>query len=381
MLRIAFVANEPPPYRVPIFNRIAASPEVKLQVIFCCRREPNRKWNLPPFEFDHVFLRERIKTTADGRYIHNNPDVIAALRRFSPDIVITNGFNPTHLYAFAYAQMKGLLFIPMTDGTLQSESKFSLVHKAVRRFVYARSNAYISASLGGRDLYRSYGVAAERCFRSHLCIANEAFAKVLPASASRFDFLFSGRIEPGKNPLFALEVAVETAKKMHRQTSILFVGSGSQEHQLREAAALQTEWVRAEFSGFAAQEDLPSLYRSASVFLFPTQADVWGIVANEACAAGLPVIVSPHAGAAGELVIDGENGFVCALDAGQWAQRAAMLLTRPDVRRRFAERSAALLHDYTFDHAAAGILDACRYAARETKESLPLSSRLDPSDS
>jgi len=381
MLRIAFVANEPPPYRVPIFNRIAASPEVELQVIFCCRREPNRKWNLPPFEFDHVFLRERIKTTADGRYIHNNPDVIAALRRFSPDIVITNGFNPTHLYAFAYAQLKGLMFIPMTDGTLQSESRFSLLHKAVRRFVYARSNAYISASLGGRDLYRSYGIAGERCFRSHLCINNDAYAKAVSASPRLFDFLFSGRIETGKNPLFALEVAVETAKKMHRQTSILFVGSGSLERQVREAAVLHTEWVRVEFSGFAAQENLPSLYRSASVFLFPTQADVWGIVANEACAAGLPVIVTPHAGAAGELIIDGENGFVCELDAGQWAQRAAMLLTRPDVRRRFAERSAVLLHEYTFDHAAAGILDACRYAAREVKKILPFSSRLDPSDS
>lgn len=377
MIKIAYVANEPPPYRVPIFNRIAKSPGVDLRVIFCCRREPNRLWNLPAFEFEHEFLRERIKTTADGRYIHNNPDVIGALHRFAPDIVITNGFNPTHLYAFTYAWLKGLTFIPMTDGTFQSEVKLSKLHKAVRRFVYARASAYISASLGGKELYRSYGIAAESCFRSHLCIDNERFLNAPPVK-KRFDFIFTGRIEEGKSPLFALEVAIEAAKRMNRQTSILFVGSGSMEEQVRAAAADQAEWVRAEFNGFAAQENLPGLYRQASVFLFPTRADVWGIVANEACAAGLPVIVSPHAGAAGELIVDGENGFVCELDLAKWTQRAVLLLTQPDVRARFAAHSASLLHEYHFDHAAAGILDACRYAIQEKKgkRALPLSSRV-----
>src|SRR3569832_1901014 len=103
MLKIAFVANEPPPYRIPIFNRIARSPDVELQVIFCCRREPNRLWNLPPFEFDHVFLKERIKTTADGRYIHNNPDVIGARRRGAPGGGGAGGGGPARRGAGAYA--------------------------------------------------------------------------------------------------------------------------------------------------------------------------------------------------------------------------------------------------------------------------------------
>ena len=70
MLKLALVVNEPPPYRIPVFNRVAARAGIQLQVIFCCRREPNRLWNLPDMEFDHVFLRERIRTV-NGRYIHN----------------------------------------------------------------------------------------------------------------------------------------------------------------------------------------------------------------------------------------------------------------------------------------------------------------------
>jgi glycosyltransferase involved in cell wall biosynthesis len=362
MPKIALVVNEPPPYRVPIFNRIAQVPGVTFQVIFCCRREPNRKWNLPPMQFDHVFLRERITTTADGRYIHNNPDVIAALHRFSPDVIITNGFNPTHLYTFAYAMARGVAYVPMTDGTDLSERGLSKLHRLARRTVYSRSRAFIAASTGGDRLYHGYGIAPEKIFRSCLCTDNDAFLSAPQPPEKTFDFIFCGRMEEGKRPLFALEVAAEVAKKLNRKASILFVGSGSLEQQVRDAAASQADLVDAGFHGFATQQELPALYRSARMFLFPTAADVWGVVANEACAAGLPVLVSPHAGVAGELVRDGENGHVCELDVGLWTQHAARLLMQPDLRQAYAERSLALVSQYTFGHAAAGILDACRFA-------------------
>jgi glycosyltransferase involved in cell wall biosynthesis len=360
MPRIALVTNEPPPYRVPIFNKIARTPGVEFQVIFCCRREPNRHWNLPPLEFDHVFLRERI-TTVKGRYIHNNPDVVAALGRFAPDVIVTDGFNPTSLYAFAYAWFKGIPHVPMTDGTDISEQALSGVHRAIRRFVYARSATFLSASIGGDRLYQSYGIPLERCFKSCLCVDNTAFTP-RQQEEKQYDFIFCGRMEPGKSPLFALNVALDVAKKLNRQVSMVFVGSGSEEETVKRAAALQPDLLHVHFHGFAAQQELPALYRSARLFLFPTLADVWGVVANEACAAGLPVIVSPHAGVVGELVLDGQNGYVCPLDVDLWAQRAISLLTDADLYRRFSDRSLVLVSQYTFDSGAAGLLDACRAA-------------------
>jgi glycosyltransferase involved in cell wall biosynthesis len=361
MIRLAIVTNEPPPYRIPVFQRVGSMPGIDLEVIFCARREPNRQWDLPPLEFNHTFLCERM-TTVNGRYIHNNPDVIPALKRFSPDVVVTDGFNPTQLYAFGYAWMKGLAHVPLTDGTFLSEQALSKVHKLVRRFVYAKSGAFLSASVGGQRLYESYGIPAERCFMSYLCIDNDAYLRTSAPPEKKFDLIFCGRIVPEKGPLFALQVAREAAKRLGRKVSILFVGTGSDEERLKAEAALQPELVEVEFHGFALQKELPLLYRSARLFLFPTHADVWGVVANEACAAGLPVIVSPHAGVAGELVLDGENGFICELDVGLWADRAATLLTRQDIWQGFARRSLALVREYTFDHAASGLVDACRFA-------------------
>lgn len=365
MLRIAIVTNNPPPYRVPVFQRLGRIPGIDFQAIFCSHREPNRFWDLPPMEFDHVFLRERFYLV-NGRCIHHNPDVVGALFRFAPEVVITDGFNPTHLYAFLYAWGRGLAHVAMTDGTDVSEQSLGFVHKAVRRFVYARSGAFVPASIGGKRHYQSYGVPADRCFTSCLCIDNEAFAPK-DGQAKQYDFIFSGRFEAVKNPLFAMDVAVETAKQIGRKVNMLFVGSGSLEESMRAAAKMHEQYLAAVFHGFAAQRELPSLYRSARVLLFPTSWDPWGVVANEACAAGLPVLVSKEAGVAGELVRDGENGFVCTLESETWAKRAAMLLMRPVLYEDFSRRSLRLVSEYNYDNAASGIVDACRFSLRETE--------------
>ncbi len=367
MPKIALVVNEPPPYRIPVFNQLAAQPGVDLLVIFCCRREPNRLWDLPPIAFRHVFLRERI-TTVGGRYIHNNPDVLPALARFAPDVVVGNGFNPTHLYAMAWCALFRRAYVPMTDGTLRSEQALSWLHLALRRLVYRRAPAFIAASRGGVALYRHYGVPAERCHLSCLCIANERYRPPLPAVPKAHDFIFCARLEPGKNPAFAIEVAERCAQTLGRRTRLLVVGSGSLDGELRRIAASMHDRLDVCFHGFASQAELPALYQSARVFLFPTLADVWGVVANEACAAGLPVIVSPHAGVADELVVDGQNGFVRPLDAGSWTEVAAQLLSDEARCAACGERAMLMVAPYDFNRAAQGILDACAAALAAPKQ-------------
>lgn len=361
MKTIAYISNEPAPYRIPALNRMAAATDLGLHVIFCCEREPNRAWSLPPIDFACTYLRERI-STINGRYIHNNPDVISTLKRLAPDVIVTAGFNPTHLYSFAYALFKGAAHVAMTDGTFDSENKLSAVHRMVRRLVYAKSTAFIAASNGGKKLFNSYGVPDSHCFQSCLCVENGDYAAVTEVAERAFDFIFCGRIEAVKNPLYALDVARRVAQNLGRKVRILFVGSGSMEAEVKNTAAQRPDLLEVTFNGFALQHELPALYQSARLFIFPTLWDPWGVVANEACAAGLPVLVSPHAGVAGELILDNENGFICALDAALWADRATLLLSNPALYRSFSQRSLALVSSYTAEAASAGILNACRFA-------------------
>jgi len=353
--RVAVVANIPAPYRVPVFNRIARDGRIDFTAIFCAEREPDRHWDLEQFQFKSVVLHQSF-FSRKGRHIHNNLDVLRQLKAIDPDVVITGGFNPTHLYAFLYAWWHGRKHICWTDGTVASERVLRVVHKWMRRFVFKRSAVFIGASEGSLDLYRSYGQANIRLFKSHLCVDNERFrdARSQPKS---FDLLFCGRLTQKKQPLFAIDVAEKAAALLGRRVSLLFVGAGELEPQLR-AKAESASGVDVAFHGFATQAELPGLYASARIFLFPTSRDSWGVVANEACAAGLPVIVTPFAGAVGEILQDGVNAFVRNPDVEEWAVAVQRLLTDGHLYEEFSRNSLRLVAGHNYDAAAAGVIDA-----------------------
>ena len=363
LLRVALVTNIPAPYRLRMFELLAAEPGIELKLFFCSQREPDREWDLRPLRAPHVYMRERVLAWR-GRFIHANPDVWPLLGAFQPDVVITTGFNPTHLLAFVFARLHGARHVAMTDGTAMSEAKLTFVHRWIRRRIYRRTDAFVGASDGSFALYRQYGVPKMSMFKSHLCADNAAFDAVAAVTQvpRDIDFIFCGRFVAGKLPLFAIEVAAATAQRLGRPVTLLIVGSGELEAHMRIEADLVSNRVHTHFAGFAAQAALPGHYARAKVLLFPTLGDTWGVVANEACAAGLAVIVSPQAGVADELVRDGVNGRVLPLDAAMWAEAASTLLRDTAAWQEMSHRSRQLVLPYTEVNAALGITLAVRHA-------------------
>lgn len=361
-IRLAIVTNIPAPYRLPVYEQLTADPGIDLCVFFCSGREPDREWNLGQARFAHTFLKESF-VSYRGRYIHINRDVWPALQSFKPHIVVTTGFNPTHLLAYAWARIHGARHVAMTDGTLESEAALTAPHRWIRRHVYAHTAAFIGASDGAMRLYRSYGIDSSAMFKSHLCADNALFFNA-PPQAKVYDFMFCGRFEAVKNPFFALDVAHAVALRLGRRVSVVFVGSGGLEGEIRAYAKSLEAEVETSFAGFARQEALPGWYGASRIFLFPTRWDPWGVVANEACAAGVPVLVSEVAGSAGELVRDGENGFVMLLDCERWTDAAVRLLTDESLYAAMGARCRERVAEYSYGNAARGIAQAARAADR-----------------
>jgi glycosyltransferase involved in cell wall biosynthesis len=354
--RVALVTNIPAPYRLPVYEIVAAHQGIDLCVFYCSGREPDREWDLQSTKFKQVFLEEKF-ITYRNKFIHCNPDVWAALRSYRPTVIVTTGFGPTFLLAFLYAKLNGLKHIPMTDGTDVTEATLSMWHRLVRRVVYRGSSAFIGASQGSFRLYASYGLDRRKTFQSHLCSNNDRYFLTEPET-KRFDFVFSARFVAAKNPLFAMDVAMHVAKRLGRRTRLLLLGSGEEMAAMRAKADEIQACVEVEFAGFVKQAQLPAFYASARILLFPTQLDTWGVVANEACAAGVPVLVTPMAGVAHELVIHGENGYVLPLDLAAWTEACMQLLTDASLYDRFSAASRLRVKDYTYQHAAEGICAA-----------------------
>lgn len=126
---------------------------------------------------------------------------------------------------------------------------------------------------------------------------------------------------------------------------LLIVGGGPYEKELRELARRTGIADAVHFTGAVPWEELPAHYGAGDVFAMPCRTrrgglDVegLGIVYLEASATGLPVVAGDSGGAP-DAVLEGETGWV--VPGGRpaaAAERIAVLLQDPALRRRMGER-------------------------------------------
>lgn len=358
-IRCAVITNVPAPYRLPTWDLLAASGHVELHMVYCAGAHIDPSQDGRSSRYQVHFLKGRYEIH-DTRFSHADPGVWRLLNSIQPDVVVTSGFIPTFLFAFAWAVMHRVPHVTMTDGTLESERSLSWKHRLVRRFVFSFTKSFVGACQGSTDLYLSYGLPRERVHVSALCTDNSRFASVeVPRTQ---DLLFCGRFIASKNPLMAIRVAHLAAQRLGRRLVLRFVGKGDMEPAMRQMAQEVSEWVDVSFAGYLSQAELPLEYAASRVFLFPTSFDCWGVVANEACATGVPCVVSPHTGVAGELIVDGVNGFVCPLETSVWVERCVELLSDDVLWTSMSVAARRAVGRYTYDAAARGVSAAVEQA-------------------
>jgi glycosyltransferase involved in cell wall biosynthesis len=362
-MKCAVITNIPTPYRNPIWSRLSGS---GYMIVFCARTEGNREWRLPPPEFGHVFLKEKVRDLPDGyNFVHNNPDVWRVLNRIKPKVVVTTGLNPTHLYAIGWAKLHNAPYVYMTDGTELSEKNLGWKHRLLRKLVICGASAGVAASLSGKRLLEGYGLAPDRLFLSRLCADNSRFSS-LPLANRPYDVMFCGQLHERKLPYFFVEICAEIRRR-RGSCRALVVGNGPDRDGV--LSALRKEDIQFAAPGFIQPDQLSDWYPQARLLLFPTQMDPWGVVANEAMASGTPVVTTAAAGAAGDLVVDHLNGRVLPEGVSVWATACIELLEDPI---RWGAMSNQAIHDvqaFNYANAAFGLQSACDRALSKARSS------------
>ena len=90
---------------------------------------------------------------------------------------------------------------------------------------------------------------------------------------------------------------------------LVLLGDGELRGELERRIALPDLAGAVILRGFRQYDELPAFYGLARAFVHASTTEQWGLVVNEAMAAGLPVLVSARCGCAQDLVRNGVNGF------------------------------------------------------------------------
>lgn len=155
------------------------------------------------------------------------------------------------------------------------------------------------------------------------------------APASKPLILFVGRLRYYKGVQYLIQALPLLQTSNAR---LLIIGTGPMEAELRsEVARLKLE-KSVEFLGEIGDEDLPSYYQAADIFVLPAceRSEAFGLVQAEAMAAGCPII-STELGTGTSYVNQNEVSGLVVPPADPAALAIALdkLLSNPELRRQY----------------------------------------------
>lgn len=294
-----------------------------------------------------------------------------------PDAVLVPGwYSRTLLVTILTCRLRGIPAIYWGDSQLRSARfPYRALYEARTRLLLSLFTTYLTSGKRNKEYLTHFGVPDSRTFSAPHAVDNEYFAseaslwnnaharawlrEELGIPSDDFVVLFVGKLQPKKRPWHVVEAAAGLGKGV----TVLFVGTGEEESRCREAAAAQG--VNAIFAGFVNQSQIARYYALSDCLVLPSGAgETWGLVVNEALAAGVPCIVSDAVGCSPELVIEGKTGYTFPL-----GDIASLTNQLDKIRKRLAAgadfRSACRMHISAYSMAAAadGLRDAALAAA------------------
>ena len=203
-------------------------------------------------------------------------------------------------------------------------------------FVQPIFDAAFVPGIRGFEYIKSLGIPGEAIWRGLYVVDNDHFSKgawKIRQESQKYRslyrlpenyFLVVARLSPEKN-LERLFQSFAHYREQGGTWSLMVVGSGPQKVFLKNLASSLAKDSLV-FADWQQYEALPAFYALANCFILPSLSEPWGLVVNEAMAAGLPVLVSNRCGCQPDLCSRGINGFdFDPLDVRELAQLMGLI--------------------------------------------------------
>ncbi len=317
---VVFLVNFVAPNLLDVFRQFAACVK-RFTVISSVAIEGNRQWKPETDGLDVIVQRTwTITRTAkhpsgysEPNYIHVPLDTLSQLRRIRPDAIVSLELGARTMWSQAYRRLNPhAVHIAGILASERSEAGRGGARRTIRRqllrivdgatFNGPSCKRYLLALGADERKLSPWDYAAD-----HRKIYSGPLAFQYAVDNHR-RLLTVGQLSERKGILQAADgIARFAVANPSQSIDWTIVGSGPLGDAL--AKMNQPANVKLKMLGHCDTDKLGELYSGHDFLLFPTLADEWGLVANEALASGLPVIGSVHSQAVETLIVDGNNGY------------------------------------------------------------------------
>ncbi len=350
--KLTFITNIPSPYNLDLFEALAKP--ATLSVFYYSSIESERQWSLSIESSDYfseVFRKDFFHHLFQkiNRNLYFNFHCIRVALRIKSDYFILGGnyFAPNTLLLLLLLRLRHQKVFWYGEKLLPSSSSLIYLLKRILILpVNLFTEAIFAVGEGAVASYRNYGYK-NQIFNIPYSINNNRFdgvEKYELIEGGKIIFLSSGSLIYRKGYDLAIQAFNLLDNKIKSKVEYWILGDGP---LLTHLQSLSNPGLIVRFMGFVDPSSIPKYFNCASAFLLTSRYDGWGVVVNEAIAAGLPLIVTNTCGAAE--YVNNENGFVVNCDAQEISEKISYLVLNPKTSLKFSEFNIQLAQSISSD--------------------------------
>jgi glycosyltransferase involved in cell wall biosynthesis len=314
----------------------------------------------------------------------------AALNELRPDVVCINGWSYGGcIAALAWCVTNRIPVIMMSESTALDHPRHHW-KEAIKRRIVRLCSASLVGGTPHRDYITALGAPIDLVFTGYDAVDNQHF-HVGAERARRADrylreklslpphfFMACSRFAAKKNLARLLQAYAKYRESMNDGAwSLVVIGDGELGDDLLELRRQLDLDECVLFPGAKDYRELPIYYGLAKAFIHASTTEQWGLVVNEAMAAGLPVLVSERCGCATDLVVPGFNGLL--FDPGNVDSIADAMIQIGDGShdpQAMGRNSREIVARWSLERFAEGLNGAVEAALRRPAPSAGLIDRL-----
>lgn len=387
MKRIAIVTSHPIQYYAPWFRHLARETDLLIKVFYLWNFgvteqvdvgfQQSIQWDIPLLTgYEYEFVPNTSSNPGTHHFLGlQNPTLLQRVTTYKPDAVLLLNYNYASLYNFLWRWNRSktpLLFRGDSHRIVPRTGAKEWVRHKLISSIYQRFAAILYVGKANYGYFQYHQVIDEKLFFAPHAIDNERFfaqskeatgqaivwKQELGISQDHLVILFAGKFESKKRPTDLIRAFLQANLP---QVSLLLVGSGPLESELRSLAAAHPHIY---FAPFQNQTIMPRTYSIADIVVLPSYGsqETWGLAINEAMCMSRPVITSTHVGCSQDLVKPYINGLI--FPAGDTSALAASLkeafskLARLQI---WGEESRKIVADYNYSRTTQGVREALTY--------------------
>jgi len=370
--RVALLTNYVSPHTLPMYQAIAQRVS-EFQVFISTPMEAHRSWQIN-WEGINVTVQKNItlqrtwkhpKGFSEPLYVHIPYDTLWQLHQYQPDIIISSELGMRSLQAALYRKLRPktrlIIWAAMSEYT---EKGRGWLRYQLRQMLLPQADAVLVNGNSGKRYIGNFGIPEEKIFFSPYTSDISPFLAIpLPRESRQVQHLLSvGQLTERKGMLpFMIALARWGNNHPAKHLEFWIAGTGPQQKTL--AAHPLPKNIKIKFLGNIEYQKLPEVYAEADIFVFSTLADEWGVVTNEALAAGLPVLGSLYSQSVEELIEDDSTGWVFRPDNHEnlYAALEKALATTEEQLIKMRGMARKRIQYLTPDYVADNVLEVFKY--------------------